>query len=135
MLKRHTETQLEIDWSPIESNVVTHVEEVNNSLSSDALRVLAFAMVPLSKNDLYNLRDMEEADLRFKYLMDGPVVLLGLIGFLDPPRSGVDKSIAKCKSAGVTVMMITGDQKTTATSIAKEIGVIKGYVAHIVGKW
>lgn len=117
---------LEIDWAPIGAEAATQIDNVNNTLASDALRVLSFSFVPLTKEDLLALAGMDEADLRLNYLLDGPVTMLGMIGILDPPRSGVDKAIATCGTAGVKVMMITGDQKTTATAIAREIGIVRG---------
>lgn len=42
----------------------------------------------------------------------------------DPVRNGIDESIKQCNTAGIKVIMITGDSKETATAIAKEIGII-----------
>jgi len=49
--------------------------------------------------------------------------LLGLVGFADPPRAEVPAAIAACRSAGITVKMITGDHADTALAIAGEIGI------------
>nr|PVC51915.1 cation ATPase [Theileria orientalis] len=54
---------------------------------------------------------------------EGRVVLLGITGSFDPPRPGVRDAIETCRSAGVRVIMITGDQKTTAVAIGKQIGI------------
>ncbi len=51
-----------------------------------------------------------------------PFTFLGLIGFLDPVRPGVTDAIAECQSAGVRVIMITGDYPATAMKIASRIG-------------
>ena len=51
-------------------------------------------------------------------------MLLGAIGSVDPPRTGVGESIAKCRRAGVRVIMITGDQRLTACAIGKDIGLL-----------
>ena len=72
----------------------------NNIMAEEALRVLAFAYSE-SKSDL---------------------TFLGLMGMIDPPRPGVPDSIKKCKSAGIRVVMITGDHKLTAQAIARKIG-------------
>lgn len=47
---------------------------------------------------------------------------LGLASMLDPPRVGVSDAIEKCKSAGLRVIMITGDHPLTAKAIAKSVG-------------
>ncbi|WP_394618921.1 cation-translocating P-type ATPase [Lentzea sp. JNUCC 0626] len=51
------------------------------------------------------------------------LVLVGLFGLLDPPRPEAHDAIAECRTAGITVKMITGDHLATATSIARAVGV------------
>lgn len=51
---------------------------------------------------------------------------LGFVTILDPPREGVRDSVKQCHSAGVDVVMITGDSPTTARAIAKQIAIIEG---------
>ncbi|UKJ88093.2 cation ATPase [Theileria orientalis] len=55
--------------------------------------------------------------------VNGRVVLLGITGSFDPPRPGVRDAIETCRSAGVRVIMITGDQKATAVAIGNQIGI------------
>jgi magnesium-transporting ATPase (P-type) len=50
------------------------------------------------------------------------LVFLGLVAMDDPPREGVDESIARCHEAGIQVMMVTGDHATTARAIAARVG-------------
>ncbi|WP_346344642.1 HAD-IC family P-type ATPase [Sphingomonas sp. dw_22] len=52
----------------------------------------------------------------------GGVELLGIIGFIDPPRPEATAAIAECRSAGIEVKMITGDHVTTALAIARQLG-------------
>ena len=54
------------------------------------------------------------------------IVFLGLAGIIDPPREEAILSIGKCKDAGITVKMITGDHADTARTIAKELGIGDG---------
>jgi magnesium-transporting ATPase (P-type) len=61
------------------------------------------------------------------------IVFLGLAGIIDPPREEAILAISKCKEAGITVKMITGDHADTARTIAKELGIGDGSKA-LLGK-
>lgn len=87
--------------------------DMNHEFASSSLRVLAFAIKDASKSRF------EENDLMF----------VGLQGMIDPPRPEVKEAISKCKDAGIKVVMVTGDHKDTAVTIAREIGILdKGKV-------
>jgi sodium/potassium-transporting ATPase subunit alpha len=99
--------------------------------ASRGRRVLAFAHKKLS------------ADLHpegFEFLKDpfnfknDDFVFLGLIGLMDPPKHGVRKAVAACRTAGIQVIMITGDHPLTAEAIARNVGLIQGKTAHDVAK-
>lgn len=49
---------------------------------------------------------------------------VGLISMIDPPRAAVPDAVAKCRSAGIKVIMVTGDHPITAKAIAKGVGII-----------
>lgn len=49
---------------------------------------------------------------------------VGLISMIDPPRAAVPDAVAKCRSAGIKVIMITGDHPITAKAIAKGVGIV-----------
>jgi magnesium-transporting ATPase (P-type) len=51
---------------------------------------------------------------------------VGLVGLIDPPREGIRDVTAKCKEAGIRVLMITGDYALTACAIATQIGIFDG---------
>ncbi len=85
----------------------------NEAFSQKALRVLAYAYKPVS-DDKKELTLTDENDL----------ILIGLSAMIDPPREAVYDSIAEAKKAGIKTIMITGDHKTTAQAIAKDIGLM-----------
>lgn len=85
----------------------------NEVFSQKALRVLAYAYKPVS-DDKTELTLTDENDL----------ILIGLSAMIDPPREAVYDSIAEAKKAGIKTIMITGDHKTTAQAIAKDIGLM-----------
>ena len=85
----------------------------NEAFSQKALRVLAYAYKPAS-DDKKELTLTDENDL----------ILIGLSAMIDPPREAVYDSIAEAKKAGIKTIMITGDHKTTAQAIAKDIGLM-----------
>ena len=86
----------------------------NNAFAEEALRVLALAYRDVSKLKKYEIANVE-SDLIF----------VGLVGMIDPARDGVKEAIAQCDSAGIRVMMITGDHPTTAKAIARSIGLLR----------
>jgi Ca2+-transporting ATPase len=83
--------------------------DANQSLTKDALRVLAIAFKEVNSKE-----KSIESSLTF----------LGLVGMIDPPRETVAQDIATCRKAGIKVVMITGDHLNTAVAIAKEIKII-----------
>lgn len=84
--------------------------KVAETMSDDALRVLGAAYKETS-----SIIGEEE--------MEKDLVVIGLVGMIDPPRLEVKDSIAEAKGAGIKAVMITGDHKNTAFAIAKELGI------------
>lgn len=80
----------------------------SKELAKNGLRLLAVA----------DKRVEDEGEEPYKDLR-----FLGLIGLLDPAREDVRPAISECKSAGIRVIMVTGDQAPTASAIAKETGI------------
>jgi len=60
-------------------------------------------------------------------------VFVGLTGMYDPPRPEAKNAVAKCRAAGIRVVMITGDHPDTATAIAREIGIASAEDLAIAG--
>ncbi len=86
---------------------------VNEQLSAEGLRVLAFAY-----RELDEVRELSLED------EDG-YVFIGLISMIDPPREESVRAVADARRAGIRTVMITGDHKVTATAIAKRIGIFQ----------
>jgi len=99
-----------------------HIDEAIEKFASQALRTLAIAYKPISKDDLELTQESYENGF----------VFLGLHGIIDPPRTEVIPAIEECYSAGIRTVMITGDHAKTATAIAKEIGIIDGEYNRVV---
>ncbi|MFJ8065631.1 cation-translocating P-type ATPase [Psychrobacillus sp. NPDC096426] len=89
------------------------IEEVNHDFSKNGLRVLAITYKEIKQNRAIGAED--EKDLIFA----------GLIAMMDPPRKESKASVESCIDAGIKPVMITGDHKITAISIAKQIGILK----------
>ena len=93
----------------------------NEEMAKNALRVLAFAYKELP-NKPENLANLEN-ELTF----------VGMVGMIDPPREEAKTAVAKCKTAGIKTVMITGDHKITASAIAKELGILENEDEAITG--
>jgi len=61
-----------------------------------------------------------------------PLVFVGLISLVDPPRPGVPEAITSCRAAGIKVIMVTGDHPLTAEAIARKVGIIRRSTRHDV---
>ena len=84
------------------------------------LRTLAFAFVDEADPNVDHYKTESSADyVGFEQNM----TFVGLVGMLDPPRPEVRSAIAKCKAAGIRTIVITGDNKNTAETICREIGI------------
>ena len=58
------------------------------------------------------------------------LTLIGLVGMHDPPRQEVKAAVKSCHRAGVRLIVVTGDNKATAESVCRQIGVLQGHLDH-----
>ncbi|MFR4478401.1 MAG: cation-translocating P-type ATPase [Fusobacterium sp.] len=97
----------------ITSEDIKNIEKVNMEFAQTGLRVLTFA---------YQILESEKEITRED---EDNFIFIGLTAMIDPPREESKEAVAKCLTAGIKPVMITGDHKITATAIAKEIGIYK----------
>ena len=121
LLKISTHVLLNGKVVPITDEHKLKYTNATDAMSNKALRTLGVAFKEVDA--AIPASEME------KYL-----VLAGLVGMIDPPRSEVKESILKAKQAGITTIMITGDHKNTAFAIAKELGIAENIDQAITGQ-
>lgn len=89
--------------------------DLNQEMASHGLRLLGAAYKQLPSVAQYDPVDVERN-----------MVFVGLVGMIDAPREEAKRAIMTCKEAGIKVVMITGDHKSTAVAVAQELGLIEG---------
>ncbi|KIS69544.1 endoplasmic reticulum calcium transporter [Mycosarcoma maydis] len=106
--------------APLDSALRAQIDEKVFEYGRQGLRTLAIAIkedVPL---DVESYRSSSPSEyVQFEQRM----TLVGLVGMLDPPRPEVRHAIQRCRQAGIRVIVITGDNKNTAETICRQIGV------------
>ncbi|KAF8654533.1 hypothetical protein HU200_061725 [Digitaria exilis] len=98
---------------PLDGATVDHLNATINSFANEALRTLCLAYIDVDEG--FSAND--------QIPMDG-YTCIGIVGIKDPVRPGVKESVAICRSAGITVRMVTGDNINTAKAIARECGIL-----------
>ena len=94
------------------------LQSEHDRMASNGLRVIALGVGE------YNTDDIEQWKIE----------IVGLVGFIDPPKEGVKEAVTLAQSAGVKVMMITGDDPLTAAAIAESVGIYKEDDRVVTGK-
>ncbi len=95
---------------PMTPEWIKRIQQANDTLAQRGMRVLGVALRPL--NDLPDHPDEG---------LEKELVIVGLIGMIDPPRIAVKPAIQTCKNAGIRPVMITGDHPLTAIAIAHDL--------------
>ncbi len=104
-------------------NYKSIIHEQNEEMAKEALRVLGCA---------YKIMDHEPKSEDLEDL-EKDLILIGMVGMIDPPREEAKIAVQKCKTAGIKTVMITGDHKITATAIAKKLGILENEEEAITG--
>ena len=100
---------------PITSDDKRKIVQTNEEMANSALRVLAMAY-----------KDLREAPQSVQIgEIEKDLIFIGLLGMIDPARPEVVDAVGKCNTAGIRPVMITGDHKSTALAIAREIGIYR----------
>jgi len=121
IFERCSTIMIDGEEEPITDEWILKFNRAYKCLGSLGERVLGFCDLPLSHNH-YPLGykfDTEDVNFPLENLR-----FLGLISMIDPPRSTVPDAVSKCRSAGIKVIMVTGDHPITAKAIAQSVGII-----------
>ncbi|EAH4336736.1 calcium-transporting ATPase [Listeria monocytogenes] len=113
MFARCSYVFLDGEEKPMTEEILTKLKATNEEFSNQALRVLAYG---------YKRMPADTTELKLEDEQD--IVLVGLTAMIDPPREAVYASIEESKKAGIRTVMITGDHKTTAQAIGRDIGLM-----------
>jgi Ca2+-transporting ATPase len=93
-------------------------DRANSELAEQGLRVLALGVEDFPADAFEPAEDPER--------MLDRLILVALVGIVDPPRPQAQRSIQECREAGIRVRMLTGDHAVTAAAIARELGIPGG---------
>lgn len=97
---------------PLDDDLRERITKANENLAQEGQRVLGLAFRLLEEEPDGDIEALEEQ-----------LTFVGMIGMMDPPREEVKAAVARCRSAGIRPIMITGDHPLTALSIAQQIGI------------
>ncbi len=100
-----------------EGKIVRGLEILNHAnlkMAKDGLRILAIGMRKWDRLP----ENLNPANI------EDNLIILGLVGMIDPPRIEVKEAIQQCKTAGIIPVMITGDHPVTAYAIAQQLGML-----------
>ena len=98
--------------SPITNKIKENIKQISKNLNKDGLRVIAVCQ----KNELRDTTIFDVSD-------EKEMVLLGFIGFLDPPKESAKSSIEKLNKSGIRVIVLTGDNLEVTKCICKKVGI------------
>ena len=97
---------------PITKEIKENIKNLSKKLNEDGFRVVAVCQ----KNDIYDIKNFEVSD-------EKNMVLMGFIGFLDPPKESARASIEKLNHAGIRVIVLTGDNAEVTRAVCNKVGI------------
>jgi len=109
--------QFDAGIAALDAAAKTRLLAAQDAMTGAGLRVLAFAHCAINDGTPAGERGM---------------TLTGLVGLEDPPRPEVAAAILRCATAGIRIIMVTGDHPHTALAIAREIGLVKTEQAMVI---
>ena len=98
--------------SPITKEIKNNIQKISKKLNEDGLRVIAVCQ----KNDIANIDNFDVSS-------ESNMVLMGFIGFLDPPKESAKASIEKLNKSGIRVIVLTGDNVEITRCICNKVGI------------
>ena len=98
--------------SPITRDIKENIKKISKSLNKDGLRVVAVCQ----KNDIDNIDDFDVSD-------EKNMVLIGFIGFLDPPKESAKVAIKRLNDSGIRVIVLTGDNADVTRCICDKVNI------------
>ena len=114
ILERSTKILIDGEVETLTEAMKVEIKDVNEEMSKKALRIIGLSYREMDKIPLELTSENVENNLIF----------VGMEAMIDPPREEAKNAVAKCKSAGIRPVMITGDHKITAMAIALELGIL-----------
>ena len=98
--------------SKITKEIKDNIKKISKQLNKEGLRVVAVCQ----KNDMENKSTFEVSD-------EKNMILLGFIGFLDPPKESAKESIKRLNKAGIRVIVLTGDNADVTRCVCEKVGI------------
>ncbi len=98
--------------SPITKQIKENIKQISKNLNKEGLRVIAVCQ----KNDINEIKN-------FGIENEKNMILLGFIGFLDPPKESAKSAIEKLNKSGIRVVVLTGDNAEVTKCICKKVGI------------
>lgn len=134
IISRCTHIEIGGQTLPLDERWKQNFQDSYNFFASKGERVLGFAQLFVDESIIMEQKakedsgqtngDSSQGQQNSLIPMEG-LTFLGMAGLTDPPKVGVPEAVHKCKTAGIQVVMVTGDHPATAKAIAKQVGIIE----------